>query len=45
MGQLGSKANMGDLVVADVELAGQYHECAERHRGLAEWAVKATAPR
>lgn len=25
---------MGDLVLADVELAGLYAECRERHRGL-----------
>lgn len=27
---------MGDLLLADVELAGQYRECQELHRGLVE---------
>ena len=30
---------MGALLSADVDLAGQYHECAARHRGLVEWSV------
>lgn len=29
---------MGDLLAADVEMAGMYHECRERHSGLVEWA-------
>lgn len=33
---------MGDLLLADIELAGQYRECAERHNGLATWAEKMT---
>lgn len=33
------KATMGDLLAADVELAGLYRECARRHAGLAEWAT------
>ncbi len=32
---------MGDLVAADVELAGLYAECSARHGGLVEWAEKA----
>lgn len=30
---------MGALMSADVDLAGQYHECAARHRGLVKWSV------
>lgn len=40
---LPSKANMGDLLSADIELAGMYLECAERHAGLATWAETVTA--
>ena len=36
--QLPANADMGTLMAADVDLAGQYHECAARHRGLVEWA-------
>lgn len=35
---LASDANMGDLLLADIELAGLYAECRKRHAGLAEWA-------
>lgn len=35
---------MGDLLSADIELAGLYHECAMRHDGLATWAEKVTKP-
>lgn len=35
---LPANADMGALLAADVDLAGQYHECAARHRGLVEWA-------
>jgi hypothetical protein len=35
---------MGDLLAADVELAGLYHECAKRHAGLAEWATGLQQP-
>ena len=37
-------ANMGDLLLADIELAGLYWECAERHKGLATWAETVTKP-
>jgi len=39
---LPSKANMGDLLAADIELAGMYRECAERHAGLSAWAKSVT---
>lgn len=32
---------MGDLVLSDIELAGMYRECRERHGALAEWARQA----
>jgi len=35
---------MGDLLLADIELAGQYQECRARHSGLAQWADAATKP-
>lgn len=35
-------ANMGDLLAADVELAGQYAECSRKQAGLSEWAAKMT---
>jgi len=35
---------MGDLLLADIELAGLYQECSKRHSGLAEWAKAATTP-
>lgn len=31
---------MGDLLLADVDLAGQYRECQKLHQGLVE-AVRA----
>lgn len=31
---------MGDLMAADVELAGLYTECSIRHIGLVEWVNK-----
>lgn len=40
--KLKTGANMGDLVLSDIELAGQYRECAKRHSGLIEWADSAT---
>ncbi len=44
--QLPSRALLpGELVEADAELAGQYRECAERHRGLADWAEQVTRKR
>lgn len=39
---LPNKANMGDLLAADIELAGMYRECAERHAGLSAWAKSVT---
>lgn len=37
-------ANMGDLLLADIDLAGLYHECAKRQEGLATWAETVTRP-
>jgi hypothetical protein len=34
---------MGDLLLADVELAGLYQECSARHSGLADWAKTVTS--
>lgn len=42
---LSDNANMGDLMSADVELAGLYAECARRHKGLSEWATTVTKPK
>lgn len=42
---LPEKANMGDLLLADIELAGQYRECARRHDGLVDWAEGVTKPK
>lgn len=30
------QVQLGELVLADIELAGMYRECSRRHRGLAE---------
>ena len=35
-------SNMGDLVLSDIELAGQYRECSKRLSGLIEWSESAT---
>lgn len=40
---LAADANMGDLLLADIEMAGLYAECAKRHAGLAQWAKGVTA--
>jgi hypothetical protein len=39
---LPSNANMGDLLSADIDLAGMYRECSRRQAGLAEWAGSVT---
>jgi hypothetical protein len=36
---------MGDLLLADIELAGLYVECSKRHAGLAQWAKGVSAQR
>lgn len=39
---INATATLGTLVAADVELAGQYMECAQKHSALAEWAIAVT---
>ena len=34
---LPDEATLGELLEADVELVGRYHECSGRHRALADW--------
>lgn len=36
------KATLGTLLAADVELAGQYAECAAKHGALSDWAKAVT---
>lgn len=36
-------ANMGDMVLDDVAIAGLYAECARRNAGWIEWSEKAKA--
>jgi hypothetical protein len=38
--QTDGQIQMGELVLADIELAGMYRECARRHQGLAEAVEK-----
>ena len=38
--QSDGQIQMGELVLADIELAGMYRECARRHQGLAEAVEK-----
>lgn len=37
---LPEKADMGELLKADIALAHQYRECSARHKALADWATR-----